>query len=294
MTDSKQNKQTELSDPLLGSKNNYKFDADSVSVLFNQDTIKEMQPDTTVSRNLYQLKTNFAGVDGLAQGLDSNTITGIEGNKEDIAQRVLAFGSNQIKPRKTKTCCELLMEPFEDTILKILIVAAIVQLIIGIIQHGAAGMVDGVSIFLAIAIITLVTAGNNYVKEKQFQELQKKQDESTCLVIRNGIQSTVSTEELVVGDLVIVSYGMTVPADCVLITSSGVSCDEGALTGEPDELKKFHVTEENYDFNPNPFMLRSTLCVSGEGRALVVAVGDKTLSGRADAILNIEAELTPL
>jgi P-type Ca2+ transporter type 2B len=66
------------------------------------------------------------------------------------------------------------MEPFEDNILKILIVAAIVQLIIGIVQHGAAGMVDGVSIFLAIAIITFVTAGNNYVKEKQFQELQKK------------------------------------------------------------------------------------------------------------------------
>ena len=156
-------------------------------------------------------------------------------------------------------------------------------------------MVDGVSIGLAIAIITFVTAGNNYVKEKQFQELQKKQDESTCLVIRNGVQSTVSTEELVVGDVIIVSQGMTVPADVVLIASSGgVSCDEGALTGEPDELKKFHITDENYDYNPNPFMLRSTLCVSGLGHALVVAVGDRTLSGRADAILNIESELTPL
>jgi Ca2+ transporting ATPase len=175
-----------------------------------------------------------------------------------------------------------------------LIVAAIVQLIIGVVQHGAEGMVDGLSIFMAIAIITFVTAGNNYIKEKQFQELQKKQDESTCLVIRSGIQSTRSTEDLVVGDLIIVSYGMTVPADCILITSSGVSCDEGALTGEPDELKKFHVSPENYEFNPNPFLLRSTLCVSGEGRALVVAVGPKTLSGRADAILNIENELTPL
>ncbi len=73
-----------------------------------------------------------------------------------------------VKARKTKTCCELLLAPFEDTILKILIVAAVVQLIIGVVQHGAAGMVDGVSIFLAIAIITFVTAGNDYVKEKQF------------------------------------------------------------------------------------------------------------------------------
>jgi P-type Ca2+ transporter type 2B len=101
--------------------------------------------------------------------------------------------------------CELLLEPFDDTILKILIVAAIFQLIIGSIHHGWEGMVDGVGIGLAIAIITFVTAGNNYVKEKQFQELQKKQDESTCLVIRNGVQSTVSTEELVVGDVIVVS-----------------------------------------------------------------------------------------
>jgi Ca2+ transporting ATPase len=61
-----------------------------------------------------------------------------------------------------------LLEPFEDPILKILIVACIVQLIIGIYENGLPGCVDGVSIFIAIVIITLVTAGNNYVKEKQF------------------------------------------------------------------------------------------------------------------------------
>lgn len=60
------------------------------------------------------------------------------------------------------------MEPFEDPILKILIVACIVQLGIGIYQDGAMGCIDGVSIFIAIIIITFVTAGNNYVKEKQF------------------------------------------------------------------------------------------------------------------------------
>jgi len=60
------------------------------------------------------------------------------------------------------------LEPFEDPILKILIVACIVQLGIGIYEDGAMGSVDGVSIFIAIVIITFVTAGNNYIKEKQF------------------------------------------------------------------------------------------------------------------------------
>ncbi len=113
-------------------------------------------------------------------------------------------------------------------------------------------------------------------------------------MIRNGVQFTVSTEELCVGDIAIISQGMTVPADCVLVAGTGISCDEGALTGEPDELKKFNVTESNFEHNPNPFLLRSTLCVSGDGKAVVVAVGERTLSGRADAILNVEAELTPL
>jgi len=69
-----------------------------------------------------------------------------------------------------------------------------VQLIIGIYENGLAGCVDGVSIFIAIIIIVMVTAGNDYVKEKQFQELQRKQDEATCIVIRNGHQITIDIE----------------------------------------------------------------------------------------------------
>lgn len=75
---------------------------------------------------------------------------------------------NEIQKRKATTCCTLIMEPFEDRILQILIVACVVQLAIGIYENGAMGCIDGVSIFIAIIIITIVTAGNNYIKEKQF------------------------------------------------------------------------------------------------------------------------------
>lgn len=92
--------------------------------------------------------------------------TGIEGTPEDIAKRQKIYGNNEIKPRKPTTICALLLEPFEDPILKILIAACIVQLIIGIYENGIPGCIDGVSIFVAILIITFVTAGNNYIKEK--------------------------------------------------------------------------------------------------------------------------------
>jgi magnesium-transporting ATPase (P-type) len=63
----------------------------------------------------------------------------------------------------------LILENFEDRILQILIIAATVSLIIGVVQNGwAHGWVEGLSIYIAIVIIVSVTAGNNYIKEKQF------------------------------------------------------------------------------------------------------------------------------
>ena len=70
---------------------------------------------------------------------------------------------------KIRTLCELILENFEDKILRILIVAATVALIIGVMENGwKYGWVDGLSIYIAIIIITGVTAGNNYAKELQF------------------------------------------------------------------------------------------------------------------------------
>jgi Ca2+ transporting ATPase len=63
----------------------------------------------------------------------------------------------------------LILENFEDRILQILLIAALVALIIGIWKEGFAhGWIEGLSIFIAVAIIVSVTAGNNYIKEKQF------------------------------------------------------------------------------------------------------------------------------
>lgn len=70
-------------------------------------------------------------------------------------------------PRKIKTIWELFCENFEDFILKVLIAAAAVSLVLGVINEGwKKGWIEGASIFIAIAIIVVVTTSNNYVKEK--------------------------------------------------------------------------------------------------------------------------------
>jgi magnesium-transporting ATPase (P-type) len=67
-----------------------------------------------------------------------------------------------------KTVCQHIKECFEDFILQILLAAALVSLVIGVVKDGWIGSIDGVSIFMAIIVITLITVVNNYTKDRQF------------------------------------------------------------------------------------------------------------------------------
>lgn len=170
-------------------------------------------------------------------------------------------------------------------------------MIIGIIQHGwDRGWIEGTTIYMAVIVIISVTAGNNWIKEKQFQKLVTKanEDECACFRGRNGGTQTLSTTNLVVGDVIKIEAGMKVPADCIVIDGTDLATDESSMTGEPDNMEKVGITSDNFEYNPNPFMYAATLVISGQGTALVCAVGTNTQSGMAEEKLNIEEEATPL
>lgn len=84
------------------------------------------------------------------------------------------------------------------------------------------------------------------------------------------------------------------PADCVLLDGIDVSCDEAAMTGEPDQMEKTAITKDNYQHNPDPFLLGKTLVVQGQGTAIVCCVGTNSRSGMAEEKLQTEEDLTPL
>jgi len=207
------------------------------------------------------------------------------------------YGENKKRPPKIRSLCELILENFEDRILQILIIAASVSLVIGIWKEGwESGWIEGSSIYLAIIIIVSVTSGNNYIKEKQFQALVSKASEDIVACYRGGDGSTktIDTRELVVGDIIKIEAGQKIPVDCILFDSTDIATDESAMTGEPDQVEKQHVTDKNYQHNPNPFLLAKTLVLQGQGLAIVASVGQNTRSGMAEEKLNIEAEETPL
>lgn len=105
---------------------------------------------------------------------------------------------------------------------------------------------------------------------------------------------TIPVSELVVGDVIKIEQGMRIPADCILLDGIDVSADESSMTGEPDHMEKTHVTEENYESNPDPFLLGKTLVVQGQGTAIVCSVGVNTRAGMAEEKLNTEEDETPL
>ena len=111
---------------------------------------------------------------------------------------------------------------------------------------------------------------------------------------QDGNSDTLPSPELVVGDVIEITQGMRVPADCVLISGTDIAADESAMTGEPEASEKAAVDENNYKSNPNPFLLAKTLIESGQGKALVCSVGANTRSGMAEEKLNIEEDETPL
>ena len=99
--------------------------------------------------------------------------------------------------------------------------------------------IEGIGILIAVLIVVLVTAVNDWTKEKQFRDLQAKlQLEHKLNVVRDSAIHFMPAKELLVGDILLLTYGNIVPADGILIESKCLKVDESVLTGESELIKK--------------------------------------------------------
>jgi magnesium-transporting ATPase (P-type) len=223
---------------------------------------------------------DFGGVDGLVAGLESNEDTGID--PSTIAKRKQCHGTNAFPPPKIKTLCELIMENFNDPINLVLCGAAVVSIIVGIIQEGfPEGLTEGLSIMVALFIIFFVNSANNYASEKQLAKMIMSADNKQIAVWRGKADpDMIGNEELVVGDVFRFDNGMKLPADCVMLSGSDVKCIEADLTGEPDAFPKVRLDEESADIEElSGVLLAKSVCVAGTGNGIVIAVGENTPAG---------------
>jgi len=102
----------------------------------------------------------------------------------------------------------MIVESFEDEMLRILCVAAVVSLVLGIATEGLEhGWMEGASILVAVVIIVTVTSGNNWIKEQQFKKLNAIAQRKFVNVVRNDHVENINVDDLLVGDIQIVETG---------------------------------------------------------------------------------------
>ena len=238
-----------------------------------------------LEENLKNLNSSaIGGIDGLVSLLNTNADKGVD--VSTVTTRRQLYGCNSLPAAPRKTFWQLFVDSFDDATLQILIVAAIVSLAIGIYDDPTTGYVEGLAILLAVLIVSVVTAVNDYQKELQFRELSAANDDIDVLVIRGGHAKQIPVADIVVGDVVSIEAGDQIPCDGVLLAFDGLEVDESALTGEPVDVEK--------DSQHDPFMLSGCTATAGSGQFLAIAVGKDSQWGVIKSHLEKEQEETPL
>ncbi|KAM9445614.1 plasma membrane calcium-transporting ATPase 3b isoform 2-T2 [Clarias gariepinus] len=241
---------------------------------------------------LQKIQETYGDTEGICHRLKSSTTDGLSDNPVDLEKRAQTFGQNFIPPKKPKTFLQLVWEALQDVTLIILEIAAIISLGLsfyqppgeeseacGNVSSGAedegeaeAGWIEGAAILLSVICVVLVTAFNDWSKEKQFRGLQSRiEQEQRFAVVRNGNVIQIPVADMVVGDMAQVKYGDLLPTDGILIQGNDLKIDESSLTGESDHVRK--------SVDKDPMLLSGTHVMEGSGRMLVTAVGVNSQSG---------------
>ncbi|XP_039998009.1 plasma membrane calcium-transporting ATPase 1a isoform X1 [Xiphias gladius] len=257
-------------------------------------TLKELRSlmELRGAEALNKIGESYGDIQGLCNRLKTSPIEGLSGQPADIEKRKTAFGQNLIPPKKPKTFLQLVWEALQDVTLIILEVAAIVSLGLSFYKppdakrencgraaggvedetEAEAGWIEGAAILLSVICVVLVTAFNDWSKEKQFRGLQSRiEQEQKFTVVRGGQVIQIPVAEIVVGDIAQIKYGDLLPADGVLIQGNDLKIDESSLTGESDHVKK---TQEK-----DPMLLSGTHVMEGSGKMVVTAVGVNSQTG---------------
>ena len=209
---------------------------------------------------------------------------------EEAQERLKKFGPNELQEKPRPGFLQLLLAQFNNFLVMILIVAAVVSLLLG-------EYVDAIAIIVIVILNAVVGVVQESKAEAALAAL-KKMAAPSAQVIRGGHQVTIPSRELVVGDVVVIEAGNYIPADMRLIESVNLKVEEASLTGEsvPVDKNASVVLDKEIplgDRKNSAFM--STLVTYGRGKGLVTSTGMHTQLGLiAEMLQSYEEEETPL
>ena len=212
---------------------------------------------------------------------------------KEINESRAKWGSNDLTPPARESWVKLLLGKFNDPIIKLLLFATLLSFITGYF-HGS--IVESLGILLAVFLATFLSFINEYKAGKEFDILNQINDTTPVKVYRNGNVTQVPKNELVVGDIVIVTQGDEIPADGKLLETMELSVNESSLNGESVASRKTHIPVKDFagTYSPN-CIYRGTTVTEGDGVMEVTAVGDSTEIGKtARQAAELTGTKTPL
>ncbi|KAK5687928.1 plasma membrane calcium [Elasticomyces elasticus] len=254
-------------------------------------------------------------LDGTAAPRDVGTrqhIVGATGSDGTFVDRKRVYSDNRLPEKHATPLWKLMWMAYNDKILILLTVAAMISLALGLyetlgVEHppGSPPPVDwieGLAICIAIIIVVLVGSLNDYQKERAFVKLNAKKDDREVKVIRSGKSFMINVYEILVGDVLHLEPGDMVPADGIFISGHNVKCDESSATGESDALNKVGgeqvlrlLEQGHHDLHDmDPFIISGSKVLEGVGTYMVTSVGVNSSFGKILMAMRTETEPTPL
>ncbi|KAL5546268.1 hypothetical protein UlMin_005955 [Ulmus minor] len=226
---------------------------------------------------------------------------------EEVEKRRKVYGSNELEKHEGQSIWSLIIDQFEDTLVRILLAAAVISFVLAWYDGEEGGekeitaFVEPLVIFLILILNAIVGVWQESNAEKALEALKEIQSESAT-VIRNGQKvPNLPAKELVPGDIVELKVGDKVPADMriVQLISSTLRVEQGSLTGESEAVNKTNkAVSEDADITGKRCMVfAGTTVVNGNCICLVTQTGMKSEIGKVHAQIHMAAqseEDTPL
>ena len=220
---------------------------------------------------------------------------------EQVLQNRATFGSNKLPEKKLKTAWDFFKETFSDRLNQILIGMMIVFTILAVSGQGSFS--EPLGIFVVLLAIAIISTRTGLKSQRSAKELRDKTSVHYCNVLRNGEIKHINTDDIVVGDVVLVESGEAIYADGFLIEGK-LSVDNSVLNGESKECKKYVIPNFEYteketitgdDYVDANSLFAGATVVDGQGKMVVTKVGINTVNGKTITSMNeIEETKTSL
>lgn len=231
-------------------------------------------------------------IEEVEQNLKSNIHNGL--SQEEAKERLLKDGYNEFEKKKHRSLFMKFFDQFKSFMILVLLAAAIISGVVGVMNGE--GFSDAIIILVIVVLNAVIGVFQEAKAEKSLDALEKL-SAPHCKVIRNGQVEVIESREVVVGDIVVLETGDSVPADLRLIESFNLKIQEAALTGEsvPSEKNVTQIEGEVPLGDRDNMAFASCNVTYGRGKGIVTAVGMQSEVGKIAAMIQSVPETkTPM